>query len=116
MSDSSKQDSTDTPKRKAGRPAGSRNKSTLLKAQIRIDDLTLEAVDYLEALMRNDLQKLDSKDDVPYSIRFNATKEILAKGIANEREKDTVPVVQGKETTDAGEKVHTGPRVFSTAS
>jgi hypothetical protein len=109
-------DSTTPTKRKAGRPHGSRNKSTLMKAQVLIDDLTLEAVAYLEALMKNDLTKLDSKDDVPYSIRFNATKEILAKGIANESKKDEVKQpVETTTTTEDGKKVHTGPQVFATA-
>ena len=108
-------DSTDTPKRKAGRPAGSRNKSTLMKAQVRIDDLTLVAVDYLEALMKNDKNLLNCKDDVPFSIRFNATKEILSKGIANEAAKK--PVEQPDSSTPVdGDKVHVGPRVFATAS
>jgi hypothetical protein len=108
-------DSTDTPKRKAGRPSGSRNKSTLMKAQVKIDDLTLEAVDYLEALMKNDKAKLACDDNVPYSIRFNATKEILAKGIANEKEKETPKPTSATETTENGEKIHTGPQVFATA-
>jgi hypothetical protein len=105
---------SDSDKRKPGRPTGSRNKSTLMRAQVRIDDLTFEAVQYLEALMKNDLQKLDSKDDVPYSIRFSATKEILAKGIANEASKKAVDIPEAQET-EGGKKVHTGPQVFSTA-
>lgn len=115
MSDST--ESTDTPiKRKAGRPVGSRSKSTLMKAQVLIDDLTLEAVEYLRALMKNDLTKLGSKIEVPYSIRFNATKEILAKGIANEKEKET-PKTSADTVVDAeGNKTHVGPRVFNTAS
>ena len=108
-------DSTDPVKRKPGRPTGSRNKSTLMQAQILIDDLTLEAVQYLEALMKNDLQKLDSKDDVPYSIRFNSMKEILSKGIANESKKDEVKQPNTASETEGGKKVHTGPQVFSTA-
>lgn len=110
-------DSTKTPKRKAGRPSGSRNKSTLMKAQVRIDDLTLEAVNHLEALMKNDKDTLNSKDDVPYSIRFNATKEILAKGIANESKKEDDKPVGGKQTSDENkEPVHIGPVVYSTAN
>lgn len=109
-------DSTTKPKRKAGRPSGSRNKSTLMKAQVRIDDLTLEAVNYLEALMKNDKNTLNSQDDVPYSIRFNATKEILAKGIANESKKEDDKPAGGKQTSDENKQpVHTGPVVYATA-
>jgi hypothetical protein len=112
MSDSVK----DIPeKRKPGRPKDSRNKSTLMKAQILIDGLTLDAVGYLEAMMRNDKDKLDCKDDVPYSIRFNATKEILAKGIANEKEKSVPTTSTSTSETEDGKKVHTGPQVFATA-
>lgn len=105
---------SDSIKRKPGRPTGSRNKSTLMKAQVMIDDLTLEAVQYLEAMMKNDKIKLDCKDDVPYSIRFNATKEILGKGIANEKDKEAPKPTSTSETED-GKKVHTGPQVFATA-
>ena len=103
-------------KRKPGRPPGSRNKSTLIQAQIQIDDLSLTAVQYLNALMTNDKTLLECEDDVPYSIRFNATKEILAKGIANEKDKDVPKATQGTQTDETGKKVHTGPQVFSTAA
>ena len=105
----------DTTKRKPGRPPGSRNKSSLIQAQIQIDGLSLTAVQYLEALMTNDKALLDCEDDVPYSIRFNATKEILAKGIANEKEKEA-PKDTDTQTGEAGKKVHKGPQVFSTAA
>lgn len=116
MSDKEK-DIEEAPKKKQGRPFGSRNKSILMQAQIKIDDLSLVATEYLEALMKNDLVMLGSKDDVPYSIRFNATKEILAKGIANEKEKDAAlaPAQGGATTDEKGEVVHTGPVVFATA-
>lgn len=112
MSDSEK----DTTKVKPGRPKGSRNKSSLMKAQVMIDDLTIDAVLHAEALMKNDKDFLNSKDDVPYTVRFNAMKEILAKSIAAEKEKE--PSKTGSETPSAGagENVHTGPKVFSTAS
>lgn len=115
MSDISKDLSKDTPKRKAGRPSGSRNKSVLMKAQVLIDEMSVDAVLYLEALMKNDKGFLDIKDDVPPTIRFNATKEILSKGIANEKSKDEVKQPSQSSTTENGEKVHTGPQVFSTA-
>jgi hypothetical protein len=86
-----------------------------MKAQRKIDDLTLDAAEYLEALMKNDKIKLECKEDVPYSIRFNATKEILAKGIANEKEKDIVPAAPQGEVDGDGKTVHTGPQVFATA-
>lgn len=100
-------------KKRAGRPTGSRNKSTLMKAQIKIDDLTLEAVEYLEAMMKNDKSKLDCTEDVPYTIRFNATKEILAKGIANEKDKDVPNKTPVKD--DVKESTSTGPRVYASA-
>lgn len=110
-------DSINTTKRGPGRPAGSRNKSTLMKAQVMIDDLTLVAVEHLEALMKNDKKALKCKADVPYSIRFSATKEILGKGIANEKEKETVKHPSTEtQITESGKKVHIGPQVFSTAS
>lgn len=115
MSDST-DDEAET-KRKPGRPVGARNKTTLMKAQILIDDLSETAVEYLEALMKNDLVLLNSKGDVPYSIRFSATKEILAKGIANEKEKDAPKPVGNATTTDEnGQKIHQGPQVYATAA
>ena len=107
---------TDAPKQR-GRPKNSRNKSNLMKAQVMIDDLTIEAVLHAEALMKNDTDFLKCKSDVPYTVRFNAMKEILAKGIANEKEKDAVkPNAPGNHTTEDGEKVHTGPQVFAHAA
>lgn len=104
---------SDTPiKRKPGRQHGSRNKTNLVKAQLLIDDLTLETVQYLEALMKNDKEFLDSSDDVPYTVRFNSIKELLGKGIANEKEKDAP---KEDATTSPTEKQHVGPRVYATA-
>ena len=109
-------DSVDETKRKPGRPHGARNKSSLMKAQVKIDDLTLYAVEHLKAFMENDKSFLNcGKENVPFSIRFNATKEILAKGIANEKEKDAPKPMSNTTTDESGDKVHTGPQVFSTA-
>ena len=106
---------TDANKKKAGRPVGSRNKSTLIKAQVLIDDLSYESVQYLEALMKNDTEFLNCKTDVNYTIRFNATKELLSKGIANEKEKNAMNTPPAVQPTDGSEEGHIGPQVFSTA-
>lgn len=107
-------DSSPTKKKGPGRPAGSRNKSSLLRSQLKLDGLTPRVVDTLEAMMNNDTAFLECKDDVPYSIRFNACKEIMAKVIASEKEKAEVVVPSAPEQED-GKTVHTGPQVYSTA-
>jgi|TARA_R100001129_G_scaffold81160_1_gene55238 hypothetical protein len=74
---------------RGGRPKGSRNKSSLMKAQLAMDSWAEMAVDGLIALAENDTKKLGTseKDNVPYSIRLAAMKELLAKSIANEKDK-----------------------------
>lgn len=74
---------------RGGRPKGSRNKSTLIKAQLKFDTASEEAAATLEAMMRNDKEYLGIKEDVPLSLRQSACKEILAKAIANEKDKDS---------------------------
>jgi len=108
---------SDSPVKKGpGRRKGSRNKTTLAKAQLQIDDLSLVAVGYLEALMRNDKDFLDCKDNVPYTVRFNAMKEILNKGIANEKEKELPKDALPEQDVDEnGQVVHKGPQVYATA-
>ena len=97
--------------KKRGRPEGSRNKSTLMKARVFIDDYTIEAVHTLKALMDNDKVALNCEEDVPYSIRFNACKEFLSKSIANEKAaesgKEKLPIAQMPKSF--------GPKVFSQA-
>lgn len=70
-----------------GRPKGSRNKSSMLKAQIQLDEAAEVAVSVLIALATNDKESLDIKADVPATTRLAAAKEILNKVIANEKEK-----------------------------
>lgn len=82
----------DTQKRKGkgpGRPKGARNKSKLLLAQLKFDDVAEMAADTLVAIMQNDLPNLNLKDqeDVPMSLRLQACKVIIDKAIANEKDK-----------------------------
>lgn len=74
----------------AGRPKGSRNKTTLLKAQLQLDDSTEAAAEFLDALLRNDKELLGIKDDVPLVLRHKAAVDILNKAIANEKDKEPV--------------------------
>lgn len=71
-----------------GRPKGSRNKSTLIKAQLRMDSDTEFAAELLGAIMRNDKGFLEISDDVPITMRIAAAKEVLNKSIANEKDKE----------------------------
>lgn len=73
---------------RAGRPKGSRNKSTLLRAQIQMDTDTEYAAELLGAVMRNDKEFLGVTQDVPMSLRIAAVKEVLNKSIANESNKE----------------------------
>ena len=73
---------------RAGRPKGSRNKSTLLRAQIQMDTDTEYAAEMLGAVMRNDKDFLGITQDVPMSLRIAAVKEVLNKSIANESTKE----------------------------
>lgn len=75
---------------RAGRPKGSRNRSTLIKAQIKMDSATEYAAELLEAVMSNDKEFLGIKDDVPVGMRIAAAKEVLNKSIANEKDKEPV--------------------------
>lgn len=83
---------------RGGRPRGSRNKSTLIKAQLKFDTASEEAAATLEAMMRNDKEYLGIKEDVPLSLRQSACKEILAKAIANEKDKE--PTTEKEEPKD----------------
>ncbi len=105
---------SETKKKGPGRPKGSRNKSSLLEAQLFLDKLTPKVAKTWEALLDNDKEFLNCKDDVPYSIRFSAGKEIMSKSLANESSKEPVKQPETAETED-GKVVHTGPQVFSTA-
>lgn len=75
---------------RGGRPKGSRNKSTLIKAQLRLDDMSLQATEIIQAIMNNDKETLGLKEteDVPVTLRLAAAKEALNKAVANEKEKE----------------------------
>lgn len=87
---------------RGGRPKGSRNKSTLLRAQIQMDTDTEYAAEMLGAVMRNDKDFLGITVDVPTTLRIAAAKEVLNKSIANESTKEPTEgttVQQEEETT-----------------
>lgn len=85
---------------KGGRPKGSRNKSTLVKAQLQMDSDTEFAAELLGAIMRNDKEFLGIKDDVPIPVRITAAKEVLNKSIANEKDKEPAEPTSTKEEED----------------
>ena len=74
-----------------GRPKGSRNKSTLIRAQLQLDGTTEQAAEFLAAVMENNTTKLGLKDDdvVPMALRLAAADKILNKAIANEKDKES---------------------------
>lgn len=74
---------------RGGRPKGSRNKSSMMKAQYQLDEAAELAVATLTALMMNDKETLGITTDVPPTVRIAASKEILNKVIANEKEKES---------------------------
>ena len=82
---------------KGGRPKGSRNKSTLVKAQLQMDSDTEFAAELLGAIMRNDKEFLGIRDDVPIPVRITAAKEVLNKSIANEKDKEPVDQPNAKD-------------------
>lgn len=73
---------------KKGRPKGSRNQSSLAKAQLMIDDIAGAATSTLIAMLQNDKATLQIDSDVPLSIRRDVAKLLLDKSIANEKEKE----------------------------
>lgn len=72
---------------RTGRPKGSRNKSSMMKAQFQLDEAAEIAVQTLLALATNDKDSLGVTDNVPATTRLAAAKEILNKVIANEKDK-----------------------------
>lgn len=96
---------------RGGRPKGSRNKKSIVKAQLQLDDMAVMATEVLQALMMNDKAALGIQEDVPVSIRLNAAKEALNKAIANEKDKEAAV---NKESAEKGPVVpeQSGP-VFS---
>ena len=73
-----------------GRPSGSRNRSKIIAAQLKIDDTALASVDFLKALMSGDKELLGLTDgkEIPLSLRLKAAESLLNKGIANEKTKE----------------------------
>ena len=100
----------ETPKKRVGRPPGSRNKTALQEAQLSIDSLAGICVDTLKALITNDKEFLECKEDVSYQLRGTLALKLLDKAVANEKEKE-LPDKDLKTSPTAA----TGPMVFSTA-
>lgn len=78
-----------TTPRKSGRPVGSRNKKGLIAAQKMIDDLSLDAVKFLGALVKDDKRflGLGPEDQIEVKDRISASKMLIDKAIANEKDK-----------------------------
>lgn len=89
---------------KSGRPKGSRNKSSLLKAQLNIDDLSVAASELLEAMIHNDKATLGITDDVPIKMRMDAANSVLNKAIANEKDKVAAEAKASKEKAEDSPK------------
>ena len=110
----------DEPK-KPGRPKGSRSKTTLMKAQLLVDDFSIEAVENMIALANNDSEdKLKMKGKVPATIVLAANSKILDKALANEKEKldekpEKVQPIVVTEAVTEDSVVPIGPKVFSSA-
>lgn len=97
------------PKKKMGRPVGSRNKSALDKAQEKLDSLMTISVDSLEAIIKGDSSHFNSEEKIPFTVILGAIKVAMDKSIANEKEKEAVkPTPQ--------EKKPTGPKIFTRAA
>ena len=96
---------------KRGRKKGGRNKTNIMKAQLRFDEATLEVAETLIAMVKNDTNHLASDIDVPYTIRLAACKLIIDKSLANEKSSEK-EIATEKFT----EVTSTVPKVFSTAS
>lgn len=94
---------------KGGRPLGSRNKSSIIKAQRSLDDAATIAVDVLIALATNDKEYLNDKKDVPATVRAQAAKEILNRVVAPEKEKPVEKVDEEDSDEDDEPIVSTQP-------
>ena len=78
-----------------GRPKGARNKSSLMRAQLLIDDFSEEGVKRLIALAKNDKDYLGIADDVPCTIILGSIKVLMDKSVANEKDK-IAPATKGQ--------------------
>jgi hypothetical protein len=92
-----------------GRPKGSRNKASLLKAQISMDDNSEYAAELWNALMRNDKSFLGIEEDVPLTLRQSSAEKIMNKAIANEKDKDVPTPSTAKEEEEAKPKFSVVP-------
>jgi len=99
-------------KNKGGRPVGARNKSSLMRAQLLIDDFSEEGVKRLIALAKNDKEYLQISDDVPCTIILGSIKVLMDKSVANEKDK-IAPAAKGQGA--AVETTAKKPKVFATA-
>lgn len=112
-----------TEKKKPGRPHGSRSKTALMKAQLMVDEFSLEAVGNVIALARNDKEHFENslKSDVPATIMLAANKVLMDKAIANEKDKlgelktPSTPSEEGTSEDTEGKVVRVGPKVFASA-
>lgn len=93
----------------AGRKPGSRNKSKLMQAQNKLDDLAAVGIETLEALLKNDKDYLKTKEDVTNALRFQVAKIVIDKAVANEKDKLAEDIITNAKA------VKSGPKVFSTA-
>lgn len=93
---------------RGGRPRGSRNKSSLLKAQLNLDDLSVASAELLAAIVHNDKETLGVKDDVPLKMRMDAANSVLNKAIANEKDK---VAAESKADKDDKDKEPTKPSI-----
>ncbi len=71
---------------KGGRPKGSRNKSSLVKTQLKIDSLSELAVDVIAALATNRAEDYGIVTVKPETM-LSAAKALLDKSISQEKEK-----------------------------
>lgn len=109
-----KDTSTETPEKKRGRgrPRGSRNTSSMHKAQLLLDTNAERFAELVLALADNDKVKLNSDSDVPYTVRLSAIKLGLDKSVANEKEKlDDEKNVKGA----VGATIDNAPKIYRTA-
>jgi len=99
----------ETKKRTAGRPAGKPNRSKLMLAQMKIENIADLAIDTQVAIMTNDKDFLGVVTDVSATLRFNVSKVLYeeAKELGKPKNK----------ATKTAEKVYNVgvPKVYATA-
>jgi len=106
---------------RGGRKKGSKNRKTMLQAQLKVTDVAECAAATLEALMKNDKDFLGTKEDVPTSVRYNSAKELLSRAGDYDKEdkKDKAKQSPSAKVHSGGSKAAptpaSGPQVFSSA-